>query len=530
MEDKRPVVYPSLLFAILFILISITGYFQVRITQRNIESLLINEGDTVFRHATREIDINLEYLDLLDRSPSLITPSLLGFMTYDENIVEDLYTLLHSRDDVDPVDMPFSNLMILDDNGKVLFKRGSITVPADYAKRLAMEQRGTVVRMPTSKDRSLLMGIKRKGKTLFLLLGDREMSALRRKMVVKSILEREEKNFNIVGTTLYDTLNRPYVSLKEGKSHVFTIRRSLDSKFLPGYTLEILISREPADSALRRTAISFIIMLAALALAGAVSTYAIFLLERRHSSKMKEIEKQMDLKERLVSLGRLASGMAHEIKNPLNAIGMSAQRLKREFTPEKDKEEYYRFIDIMRSELLRVNRIVEEFLLSTRSHVPFLNENIYTIVEDMVQVISEKARSQDIRLINRTEREITLECQKERLKQALYNLIMNGMEAIKTGGTIELSTEIKGKNLELHVKDSGPGIKAENLRAIFEYHYTTKDKGMGLGLPISYMIIKDHGGDIKVISEEGKGAAFIISLPLRHLAANEPAGGKEAGR
>jgi signal transduction histidine kinase len=526
MEDKRPIVYPSLLFAILFILISITGYFQVRVTQKNMESLLLNEGETLFKHVKREIDINLEYLDLLDKSPSLITPNQLGLMVYDEAIVEDLYSLLHNRGHFNPEDIPFSNVVVTDGKGKTVFTRGSVTVPPDYARRLAADRQGTVVRMPTSKDRSLLMGVKQKDVTLFLSLNDRELTALRKKLIVRSILEREEKSFNIVGTTLYDPNSVPYASLSERKNHVFTIHRPLGSKFLPGYTLEILISRYPADSALKRTAISFIVMLLLLAVAGALSTYAIFLLERRHGKKMKEIEKDMDLKERLVSLGRLASGMAHEIRNPLNAISMSAQRLKREFTPEKDKEEYYRFIDIMRSELLRVNRIVEEFLLSTRSHVPFLSENLYTIVEDIVQVITEKARSQDIRLINKTDQDVALECQKERLKQALYNLIMNGMEAIKAKGTIELSTEVKGGNVELSVKDSGPGIKAENLHTIFEYYYTTKDKGMGLGLPISYMIIKDHGGDMKAMSEEGNGATFVVTLPLVHAAVNEPTAGK----
>ncbi len=520
MEDKRAIVYPSLLFGILFLLISITGYLQIRITQKNIGNLLLDEGEILFKHVKREIDLNLEYLDQLDRSPSLITPNLITLMSYDEAIVEDLYNLIHSTPDV-PRELPFSNLLAMDDKGRTIFRRGAITVPPARVKRLLSGQLGTVVRMPDAKDRTLFMGVRLKDSMVFVVLNDGELRALRKKLVVKDILEREEKGFNIVGITVYDSTNSPFVTLVGRKDKAFTLRKTLGSRFLPGYTLEVLISRQPADNTLKRTAFSFIVMLLLLALSGALSTYAIFLLERRHRDKMKDVEKDMELKERLVSLGRLASGMAHEIRNPLNAISMSAQRLKREFTPEKDREEYYKFIDIMRGELLRVNRIVEEFLLSTRSHVPFVTENLYTFIEELVMVLTEKARSQEIVLANKVDSVITLECQKERLKQALYNLVLNGMEAIKNGGTIEIATELKGKTVELSIKDSGPGIKAEDLHTIFEYYYTSKDKGMGLGLPISYMIVKDHGGDIKVTSEEGKGATFTITLPLIHPVTGE---------
>jgi len=521
MEDKRPIVYPSLLFSILFLLITITGYMQIRVTQKNIEELLIGEGAILFKHVKREIDINLEYLDLLEKSPTLITPNLVDLMAYDEAIAEDLYNFIHNMSDTPPSGLPFSNLLVTDQEGRTVFRKGSISVPPAYIRRLLPGRETTVARMPTAREKSILMGLRVKDHIIFVLLDDGELKALRQKSIVKDIVEREEKSFNIMGTAIYDSTDTPYVAVERRKGRAFVLRMPLGSKFLPGATLEVLISKEPAEDTVKRTAVSFIVMLLLLAVSGAVSIYAISLLERRHGKKMKEIEKEMELKERLVSLGRLASGMAHEIKNPLNAISMSAQRLKREFTPEKDKEEYYKFIDIMRGELLRVNRIVEDFLLSTRSHVPFVRENLHTVVAELVAVISEKARTQNIELVNRIDPALFLECQKERLKQALLNIILNGMEAIRNNGKMELSAEIKGKTVDLTVRDTGPGIKPENLHSIFEYYYTTKDKGMGLGLPISYMIVKDHGGDIKAVSEEGNGAVFVITLPVLHT----PSGG-----
>jgi signal transduction histidine kinase len=280
--------------------------------------------------------------------------------------------------------------------------------------------------------------------------------------------------------------------------------------------MEVLISRGLADDTLRRTTFSFIITLIFLAGSGAIGTFVIFILERRHEKKVEEMEKRLALRERLVSLGRLASGMAHEIRNPLNAISLSVQRLKREFSPAEEKrEEYDQFLDIVRSELTRVDRIVEEFLLSTKANIPFSQEKLYTIVEEVLMVIKEKAASRNVELKNSVHADIVIESQKDRLKQAFYNIIVNGVEAIQSKGTVELFTEKRGGGVDVIIKDSGAGIKEEEKGRIFEYYFTTKDKGIGIGLPISYIIIKDHNGDIKVNSEEGKGTTFVITLPLK---------------
>jgi signal transduction histidine kinase len=172
----------------------------------------------------------------------------------------------------------------------------------------------------------------------------------------------------------------------------------------------------------------------------------------------------------------------------------------------------------MRSELVRVDRIVEEFLLSTRAHAPFMNENLYTILDEVLIIIGEKAASREIAIVNEVDKQTTIESQKDRLKQAFYNIILNGIEAINQKGSIEIWMKKKDNAVDIYIKDSGSGIKEAELHKIFEYHYTTKDKGMGLGLPISYMIVKDHGGDIHVESDKGQGTTFIITLPVRHNA------------
>jgi len=124
----------------------------------------------------------------------------------------------------------------------------------------------------------------------------------------------------------------------------------------------------------------------------------------------------------------------------------------------------------------------------------------------------------EVIIVNKVDKQVVIESQKDRLKQAFYNIILNGIEAIGQKGSIEIWLKEKDSAVDICIKDSGSGIKEEELHKIFEYHYTTKDKGMGLGIPISYMIVKDHGGDIRVESGMGQGTTFIVTLPMKQKA------------
>ena len=525
MGDKKTFVFPSLLFAILFALITITGYFQIRIIKKNIEALLKNEGEIIFNHLKREIDINLEYLNLLEKSPSIITPNFLNIMVYDEAIIDDLYNLFNKIDILDAEKIPLANLIAFDRNGKIVIRKGSVKISMSFIRAFQSGGKDIFVKTPSNKDKFFTMGIKTKGKVVFFSLDEGELDTLRKKLTIKEIVEAEEKRFNIVGINIYDAKGIPYISSEGNKKEAYILSKPLDSQYLPKFIVEILLSKELARDILKRTTLNFLFILVLLAISGAASIYAIFLLERRHTKRVREFEKELEMKERLVSLGKLASGMAHEIRNPLNAVSMSIQRLKREFAPVKEKEdEYYRFIDIMRSDLSRIDRIVEEFLLSTKSHAPFLKENLYDIIEEVAVILKEKADSKGVDIINETGRDIIIQSQKERFKQAFYNIVLNGIEAINNSGSIRITTAVKDGNIDISIKDTGTGIKETELHRVFEYYYTTKDKGIGLGLPISYMIIKDHGGDIRAISEQGKGTTFLISLPINQLAEGRETG------
>lgn len=514
MNDKK-ILFPLLLFGIFFVLIAITGFFQITIITRNIEWLLRGEGETLFKSVGREIEVNMEYLSLIEKSPSIITPNFLNVSTYDEAIVDDLYGQL-TKPAGSPNSIPLSNVVTLDRQGKVLESRGSIRVDGAQKDALLKTDRKTVIRLPSPRNPSLFMGIKLPNRLVFLLLEPAELGNLRKMYVMKTIVENEEKRWDVAKINVYDEAGRLYLGSTMRPKDVISILKPLDSRYFPNYSMEILMSNRLAIDTSRRTSENFIMLLFFLVLGGAGGIYVIFRLERKHADRLKEIEKDSDMKERLVSLGRLASGMAHEIRNPLNAIGLSIQRLKREFVPEEEKkEEYHRFLDIVRGELLRVNRIVEEFLLSTKSGMAMEPQNLRGIIEEVVTMLHEKAGAAGTRIVNESDEKTMIDCQKERLKQVFYNLLQNGIEASGAGGSVYISSQAENSEVRVFVKDTGPGIKKADALRIFEYHYTTKDKGMGLGLPISYMIVKDHGGDIRVLSEEGAGATFVITLPAK---------------
>jgi signal transduction histidine kinase len=513
----RKLLFPLLLFAIFFFLIAVTGFFQITIIKRDIEGLLRDEGETLFRSIAREIEMNMEYLSLIERSPSIITPNFLNVTAYDEAIIDDLYGQLMKIGSSDQENVSLDHILILDKSGKQVLRKGSINVKSRYIRSLLKNDRQSLIRMPTDEEKRLLMGIKLPDRLVFLSLGSDELESLRKKYIMKTIIENEEKRLDVADVAVFDPSGNLYIGSSERAKDVFRIAKSLNSRHFPGYSMEILISNRLATDTFRRTSTSFITVLLFLMLGGAAAIYVIFQLERKHAEKLTELEKSMAMKERLVSLGRLASGMAHEIRNPLNAMSISIQRLKREFLPEQSKtDEYYGFLDIVRDELMRVDRIVEDFLMSTKAGQVMKRHELCPIVEEVVAMLQEKASMKRIRIENTCNPQIALDCQKERLKQVFYNVITNSIEAMNTGGSISISSAVQDGHVRVSVSDSGPGIRKDDLLKVFEYYYTTKDKGMGLGLPISFMIVKDHGGDMRVMSEEGKGTTFVITLPTTH--------------
>jgi signal transduction histidine kinase len=280
--------------------------------------------------------------------------------------------------------------------------------------------------------------------------------------------------------------------------------------------LKIGLSLGSMVVAWRNSVRAVIILGLAILGAGILGMAAIFHNQHTHLLEVKALEAEVLHRERLSALGNLAATVAHEIRNPLNAISIGLQRLKVEFHPTDDQEDYSRLTGLMLGEVHRLNSIVEQFLSLARpleikreelSVQEVLNE-VATLVEGEAQ--QAKVRIQIVAPLNLP----PLKADREYLRQTLLNLILNGLHAMPEGGTLTLEAKTSNGNLIISVTDTGTGIAAENQRRIFEPYFTTKAKGTGLGLAVCRRIVEAHGGTITVFSQADQGARFQISFPM----------------
>ncbi len=265
----------------------------------------------------------------------------------------------------------------------------------------------------------------------------------------------------------------------------------------------------------RRSILLFSLLL--LVFGGMAMTF-IYRLETRHLERLREMEEKVHQSEKLSSLANLAAAVAHEIRNPLNAIGMAIQRLQREFIPERAdlQEEYRRFTDLLRGEVRRVNDTIEQFLFFARpSRLDLQDGHLQDILEDLLLLSREGAEQQKIALEKDVDPGLpSLKLDRQRMQEALGNLFHNSFQAMPNGGRLRVSAHSRDGWVVMQISDTGEGIPGENLGRIFDYYFTTKEKGTGLGLPLAHKIIQDHRGSIEVQSQVGKGTVFTVKLPI----------------
>jgi signal transduction histidine kinase len=234
----------------------------------------------------------------------------------------------------------------------------------------------------------------------------------------------------------------------------------------------------------------------------------------RDLTERKKIERALQQKERLTALGELASGVAHEIRNPINAISMIAQRLRNEFTPRTDEDEYRQLTDVVRTQVARVNRIVQQFLRFARPAPPAIAPvPVAVLLETADATFRSQALARQVNFRTEANCNKTAHVDRDQLMQALLNLLQNALDATPQGGSITLGASCSGDTLLLTVQDTGAGIPAETLDRIFDLYYTTKPEGTGMGLAITQQIITQHGGTISVQSTSGHGSTFTVTLP-----------------
>ncbi|MCF8383822.1 MAG: PAS domain-containing protein [Chlorobium sp.] len=234
----------------------------------------------------------------------------------------------------------------------------------------------------------------------------------------------------------------------------------------------------------------------------------------RDLTEERAMQQVIDRQEKLSAIGELASGVAHEIRNPLNAIGILAQRLDIEFSPAADEPEYRHLVRTVVSEVHRVNAIIQRFLKFGRPpQLMPVPVNLDDFVGSYSTVLQSEAEKKGVRFTLDAGCRKTVQLDREQMQQVLLNIVRNSVEATAEGGHIALRVFCRGSQAVIEVADTGAGIPAAKLPEIFNLYYTTKDDGTGMGLSIANQIVHVHGGMIEVSSREGEGSVFRVVLP-----------------
>jgi signal transduction histidine kinase len=281
--------------------------------------------------------------------------------------------------------------------------------------------------------------------------------------------------------------------------------------------LEIGLSLKPMEAAWHRALRSMIVAGLAILIVGILGMATIFYNQQSHLKKVRALEAEISRRRQLSELGNLAATVAHEIRNPLNSVSMGLQRLKGEFSPTQNHDEYARFLNLMQGEVRRLNAIVEQFLSLARPlHLEREEIAVGDFLRELTTLLAAEASSSKVQIDLQVSPGLpVLRADRNYLKQLLLNLILNGIQAMPQGGPLSIdAVEDKGL-LRLTVADRGSGMTAETLARIFEPYFTTKPGGSGLGLSIARRIVEAHGGTIAAESKPGQGSCFRIVLPFR---------------
>jgi nitrogen fixation/metabolism regulation signal transduction histidine kinase len=228
-----------------------------------------------------------------------------------------------------------------------------------------------------------------------------------------------------------------------------------------------------------------------------------------------QLENQFEYAKKLSALSKLTSGVAHEVKNPLNAIVIHLELLKSQVVAHQ-AEDATRSLEVITKEIKRLDRVVRNFLNFNRPvEVKLQRENIQPVLQEVVRLAQSEARQHNVEISVRSEGDLPpIQLDPDLMKQCLLNVVLNGCQSMPGGGSLNISTALHNSSLELRVQDEGIGIPPENREKVFNLYYTTKENGSGIGLATVFKVVQLHNGEIELDSEVGKGTTFILKFPV----------------
>ena len=242
----------------------------------------------------------------------------------------------------------------------------------------------------------------------------------------------------------------------------------------------------------------------------------------RDMTNVFKIQEEILRMDRLVSLGKLSSGIAHELRNPLAGIKTTAQALSEEMSKDDSRREY---LNRITKEIDRLNDLLKTFFSFAKPQKLNLIEcSVKDVINEIIPFLFKEIADQGVRFVEAYHPQLPkIKVDKNQMYQVFLNLFLNAIQAMPNGGelkievnpTVSYSQDGPSQNfIKIVISDTGKGIPSNIIHRIFDPFFTTKPKGIGLGLSITYQIIKKHGGTIKVESKLEKGTSFIINLPV----------------
>jgi signal transduction histidine kinase len=268
-----------------------------------------------------------------------------------------------------------------------------------------------------------------------------------------------------------------------------------------------------------------------------VMTYAIndpkgdlvgIMLVARNLEYLSQVQSTMRYSRKLAALGRLSAGVAHEVKNPLNAMMIHLELLRQQFRPARlsggaaavavadtPAVEALQHVDVIANEIRRLDEVVQGFLKFSRPEdLKLQTVSLAALLKEVVPIVQPEADRAGVTLVVENQEVPDVHGDPTMLRQAFLNLALNACHAMSSGGTLRIQcASARGRRVSISFTDTGVGIKPEHLKRIFDLYFTTKEKGSGIGLSMVYRTVQMHDGDIEVESTPGAGSSFRVLLP-----------------
>lgn len=238
------------------------------------------------------------------------------------------------------------------------------------------------------------------------------------------------------------------------------------------------------------------------------------LLTMRDAESVRKIEDEIELSRRLAAIGRLTSGVAHEVKNPINAIVVHLEVL-REKLHDMDPDAR-RHMDVIGSEIQRLDRVVQTLVDFTRPvELRLVDLDLRKLLDEVTVLASPEAETHGVHIERKLPPEaLPIKVDADLVKQALLNVVLNGVQAMPDGGTLRIAAAREDSTAQVEIQDQGGGIPPEIRDKIFNLYFTTKKKGSGIGLAMTYRVMQLHNASVEFDSEGGKGTTFKLRFPI----------------